>query len=79
MPEDFERGLRRKEAAAFLTNRGYPTAAATLAKLACTGGGPEFVSYGRIPLYAPAKLLEWALSRCRVRHSTSDPGAPKAA
>jgi len=36
------------------------TAPATLAKLACIGGGPNFESFGRKPLYREADLLAWA-------------------
>jgi hypothetical protein len=69
------RRLDRKEAAQFLTSRGYRTAAATLAKLACIGGGPTFESFGRRPLYREADLLAWAQARSTgPRQSTSDPG-----
>jgi hypothetical protein len=75
-----ERQLRRKAAAQFLTDQGYPTASSYLDKLACVGGGPEFFYWGRYPMYLPSKLLEWAKSRCTgPRRSTSDPGAPAAA
>jgi hypothetical protein len=71
----YERKLDRKEAARFLTERGYRTAPATLAKLACLGGGPAFESFGRKPLYREADLLAWAQSRTTgPRRSTSDPG-----
>ena len=66
--------LTRRMAAEFLTENGYKTAEASLAKLACTGGGPVFISYGRRAIYAPTELLRWAVSRARVRKSTSDPG-----
>jgi hypothetical protein len=70
-----ERKLGRKDAAHFLTNRGYKTAPATLARLACVGGGPTFRSFGRKPLYREADLLAWAVSRTTgPRRSTSDPG-----
>jgi hypothetical protein len=70
-----DRCLDRKEAAQFLTSRGYRTAPATLAKLACLGGGPVFRSFGRKPLYLPADLLGWAEARTTApRHSTSEPG-----
>jgi hypothetical protein len=66
--------FRRAEAAAYLTRLGYPTATATLAKLASTGGGPTFRSFGRVPLYRPEDLLAWAESRTSApRRSTSDP------
>lgn len=68
-----ERPLRRKAAAQFLTDQGYPTASSYLDKLACVGGGPEFFYWGRYPMYMPPKLLEWAKSRCTgPRRSTSD-------
>jgi len=70
-----ERRLSRKEAAQFLTSRGYRTAPATLAKLACLGGGPVFHSFGRKPLYLAADLLAWAEGRTTgPRRSTSDTG-----
>jgi len=73
---DFECRLDRRQAAAFLTARGYRTAAATLAKLACIGGGPLFESFGRKPLYREADLLAWARTKTTgPRRSTSDPGA----
>jgi hypothetical protein len=71
----FECRLDRKQAAQFLTDRGYRTAAATLAKLACIGGGPTFQSFGRKPLYREADLLAWAEGKTSgPRRSTSDPG-----
>ena len=70
---DSERRLSRKETADFLTNLGYKTAPATLAKLASIGGGPVFESFGRKPLYTPADLLNWAQARSTgPRRSTSD-------
>ena len=60
---DHERRLDRKQAAQFLTDFGYRTAHATLAKLACIGGGPTFESFGRKPLYREADLLAWAGQR----------------
>jgi hypothetical protein len=71
----FEFRLDRKQAAQFLTERGYTTAPATLAKLACIGGGPVFQSFGRKPLYREADLLAWAQAKTTgPRRSTSDPG-----
>ncbi len=76
MAMEFEYRLDRRQAAAFLTARGYRTAPATLAKLACIGGGPTFESFGRKPLYREADLLAWAKARTTgPRRSTSDPGA----
>jgi hypothetical protein len=75
MAVEFESRLDRRQAAAFLTARGYRTAPATLAKLACIGGGPTFESFGRKPLYREADLLAWATGKTTgPRRSTSDPG-----
>jgi hypothetical protein len=75
MSEDVQRRLDRKQAAVFLTERGYRTAPATLAKLACLGGGPVFESFGRRPLYREGDLLAWAEAKTTgPRRSTSDPG-----
>ena len=65
--------MDRAQAAEFLTQKGFKTARATLAKLACVGGGPEFCSFGRKPLYHAADLLRWAESRTtKSRRSTSE-------
>jgi hypothetical protein len=72
------RQLDRRQAADFLTAHGYKTAPATLAKLACLGGGPTFCSFGRKPLYREADLLAWAQARSTgPRRSTSDPGTKR--
>jgi hypothetical protein len=60
---DFERLLNRQEASAFLGERGYRVAVASLNKWASTGGGPKFRKFGRRPLYAPADLIAWAQAR----------------
>ena len=75
MHEQNERRFTRHEAAAFLTDYGYPVAPTTLAKYASIGGGPAFESFGRRPLYRPDDLLTWARERSTgPRRSTSDPG-----
>jgi hypothetical protein len=63
MANDPQIFLRRAEAARALTGAGYPTASATLATLACRGGGPPYRRYGRRPLYRLADLIEWAEGR----------------
>lgn len=72
-PEQY-RLLRRKEASVYLKTRyGIDRAPATLAKLACVGGGPVFRKAGRIPLYAPDGLDDWAASILSAPvHSTSE-------
>ena len=63
MHTETERRLTRSEAAAFLTERGYRVAYATLNKYATVGGGPVFESFGRRPLYKPTDLLAWVASK----------------
>jgi hypothetical protein len=47
----------RNGASDYLGQRwGITTSPATLAKLACVGGGPSFVKFGRTPLYADPDL-----------------------
>lgn len=59
-----QRRLRRKEAARYLGDVwGIPISAKTLAKLAVTGGGPEYRKAGRTPLYEVAALDEFARRR----------------
>lgn len=54
-----DKRLTRAGAAAFLWERGYPVAYATLNKYATVGGGPMFAKFGRKPLYTQADLLAW--------------------
>lgn len=56
--------LTRAEAAAFLTENGYPVGKGTLQKIASTGGGPVYRIFGNRALYAPSDLLAWAEQRC---------------
>lgn len=65
--------LTRKQAAEFLTERGFPVAATTLQKYATIGGGPEYQKFGNRSLYKPEKLIKWAESRIQEpRHNTSE-------
>jgi hypothetical protein len=57
MTVEFECRLDRRQAAAFLTARGYRTAPAALAKLACVGGGPTFESLVVSPYIARRTCL----------------------
>lgn len=50
----------RVAAAAFLTERGWKTAPATLAKKAVTGLGPPYRTWGGRALYDEADLISWA-------------------
>ena len=73
MQTEIERRLTRAEAAAFLNERGFRVAYATLNKYATVGGGPVFESFGRRPLYKPADLLAWVASKTtRPRRHTSE-------
>jgi hypothetical protein len=63
IPDNPNARLRRRSAAAALTDSGYPTACSTLASKATRGGGPPYELYGRIPLYTWGPTLEWAKSR----------------
>lgn len=72
---DIERRRDTRQAAVFLTDLGFRTAPATLNKLRCVGGGPEFECFGRRPLYRETALLNWVATRCsKPRRSTSDEG-----
>lgn len=68
------RYLRRTDAARHIReNWGVPCSTKWLAKLAVVGGGPVYRKAGRVPIYAPADLDEWAQSRIGApRRSTSD-------
>ena len=56
--------FRRKQASEYI-ERAYnaPCKPNTLAKMAVTGGGPEFQLFGRFPLYSKEALDNWAKSR----------------
>jgi hypothetical protein len=56
--------LRRLQASEYLVQIcGLVCSPATLAKLACVGGGPGFHRVGRIPLYPRDELDRWAAER----------------
>jgi hypothetical protein len=63
-PASPERRVRRKEAARYLTDVwGIPTSPKTLAKLAVTGGGPQYRKAGRLLLYEIAVLDAFARNK----------------
>jgi hypothetical protein len=63
-----EQLLRRQEAARYLQNTwSIPHSPATLAKLAVTGGGPEYRKAGRTPLYPQDALDSYARSKLSKR------------
>lgn len=55
-----KRFFRRREAAEFLKEGWRFGSAATLAKLAVVGGGPEFRKANKIVLYEQGALESWA-------------------
>jgi hypothetical protein len=69
--------LRSDEASEYLrVAHGVTVAKATLNKMRCVGGGPEFEKFGTTALYRPASLDCWALAKISApRRSTSDNGA----
>ena len=75
------RRLRRKEASTYLRNEwGISRTPKTLAKQATVGGGPPFEKDGRIPLYTPAGLDDYARSVLSpLVHSTAELAQRKSA
>jgi hypothetical protein len=64
--------LDRRQAASYLTDRGYPVAYATLAAWAVQGRGPQFARMGRKPLYRRDELDRWAAAQVEFQaNSTS--------
>jgi hypothetical protein len=68
------RRLSRRETAAALTEAGYPIAPATLATLACRGGGPAYVLFNGRALYDLDASLQWAQSRSSEPRATAAEG-----
>jgi hypothetical protein len=54
----------RDEAAAALSELGYPTTPAVLATLASRGGGPSYHRFGKRVIYRGSDLVTWAEARC---------------
>jgi hypothetical protein len=73
VPDKRERLRRRRAAAVYLHEKWGFGSYKSLAKLAVTGGGPEFRRAGRIPLYPEDALDDWARGRLSPRvRSTSE-------
>lgn len=64
-----DRWLRTPEAARLLA-----LSPSTLAKLRCTGGGPEYIKLGRAVAYAESALRAW-LAGHPTRRNTSEAAA----
>jgi hypothetical protein len=76
IPENPDALLPRNQAAAALTEAGYPISPARLSTKATRGGGPPFRLFGRKPLYRWRDTLAWAESRLSPpRRSTSEADA----
>lgn len=68
-----EKYLSRREASAFLVERGLPVSRSGLQKMAVFGGGPEYQIFGNKAVYLPSKLIEWAMAKLHApRRSTSE-------
>ena len=73
---DLDMLFTRRNAAAALTDAGFPTSPATLATLATRGGGPVYRRYGNRVIYRWSDLLDWAQSRLSApMRSTSEADA----
>jgi hypothetical protein len=68
--------MRRRELSEYLREiHGIVLSPATLARLAVTGGGPEFQYDGRFPVTSPESADAFAQARLGpMRTSTSDAG-----
>jgi len=68
--------LRRAQAAEYLRKKYGFGSEKSLAKIACvSSAGPKFCKAGRIVLYEPASLDEWAKAKIGPpQKSTSDTG-----
>jgi hypothetical protein len=65
--------LDRRDAAYYLTKRGFKVSYNTLQKWATVGGGPPYRIFGGRALYTAADLDEWAEAKCSpVKLSSSD-------
>ena len=70
MDEEF---LNREKSAEYVRGKGLRCTKATLAKLACVGGGPSFQKFGRDVVHTPANLDLWIAARLSApKTSTSD-------
>lgn len=66
--------LDRREAADYLTRRGFKITRNTLQKMATTGGGPEYRIFGIRALYVPP--ISTPGLRQRPRRSSAPPAKP---
>jgi hypothetical protein len=75
-----KRRLTRRELAAFLTERGFPISAATIATRATRGGGPGYLLFSGRALYDEDEALRWAeAATAAPRRRTREADAPQRA
>ncbi len=75
--EVHDRLLSRSEASEMLKEwfgQAGSLTPATLAKLACTGGGPPMLKFKRKVAYPERRLFGWGKSRAKLVEHTSDSG-----
>lgn len=65
------RYLNRRQAAEYVKSTGLPCAVKTLEKLACIGGGPKMVKFGRRVFYTPDALEAWIEDRVSAPRSNT--------
>ena len=66
-----KRKYKSREAAQFLTDRGFPTSYATLDTMVTRGDGPLYCKWGKYRLYDEDDLLAWAHARTSAKRSSS--------
>jgi hypothetical protein len=76
---DDDRPLTREQAAAWLSEQGFPTTKTQLDRHASDGTGPQYWSYGRACLYQRRELMAWAKHQLRVRGKSYAANAEEAA
>ena len=68
-----EHFLTRREAAAYLSERGLPTSWRTLQKWVTVGGGPVYRRFGVRAVYTAVDLVAWAEAKLSApRRSSSE-------
>jgi hypothetical protein len=73
IPESPDALLTRDQAAAALTESGFPVAPKTLAVRASRGDGPPYQRFGARALYKWGDVQAWALSRLTVPERRARP------
>lgn len=58
--------LTRIEAAEYVSLHGLPCSPRTLTKMACVGGGPKYMRFGKNSIYTEADLDAWIAKKMRA-------------